>query len=63
MNYKYYYDNYMYNCIKVEQVLNFEVYNVTAKISMIYANTIEYSNFLLFGECKKLFAANWTRVL
>lgn len=41
------YDNYMYNSIKVWKVPNFEVYNITAKLGMIYMYTKKYSDLPL----------------
>lgn len=56
MDYRYYYDICIYNYIEAGQVLKFEVYNVTIKIDMIYVDTTEYSNLLLFDKYKKLLA-------
>lgn len=41
------YDNYMYNSIEVWQVPNFEVYNITAKLGMIYVRIKKYSDLPL----------------
>lgn len=43
---EYYYDNYIYNHIKVGQMLKFEVCNVTTKLGMMYLYIIEYSDLL-----------------
>lgn len=51
-------DNCMYNRGKAGQVPVFEANNVTAKLSMIYAGTIEYTNLLLLSERQNLLAEN-----
>ena len=48
----------MYNNIEVVQDPNFEVYDITTKLSMIYMCIIEYSNLLLSNERKKLLIIN-----
>ena len=55
---EYGYDNCMYNSIEVVQVSDFEVYNITAKLGMIYVYTMEYSDLFLSNECKRLLPAN-----
>ncbi len=55
---EYYCDNYMYNSVEARQVPDFEAYDVTAKLGMMYAHTMEYSDLLLSNECKRLLAAN-----
>lgn len=52
------YDNCMYNRGEAGQVPVFEVYNVTAKLRMMYAGTTEYTDLLLSGERQRLFAEN-----
>ena len=54
-------DNYIYNRIKEGQVPDFEEYNVSAKLSMMYVHITEYSNLLLFSKCQRLLALNLTR--
>lgn len=49
-------DNYMYNRKKTEQVPVFEIYNVTARLGIIYVGIAEYSNLLLSSERKRLLA-------
>lgn len=61
MNYEHYYLNCIYNYIEASQVLNFEKYNVSAKLGMIYACIIKYSDLLFFSKHQKLFVANPTR--
>ena len=61
INCEYYCDNCMYNHIEAGQVLDFEEYNISAKLDMIYVYTKKYSDLLLFSECQRLFIANPTR--
>ena len=61
IDYENYYDNGIYNCGKIRQVPIFEAYDVTAKLGMIYADIMEYSNLLLSGERPRLFAENRPR--
>lgn len=58
MNCKYCYNNYIYNYAKVGQIPDFEAYNITAKLGMIYNSIIKYSDLLLSSEHKGLLAAN-----
>ncbi len=55
---EYCYDNYMYNNIKTRQVSDFEAHDITAKLGIIYARTMEYPNLFFFNECKRLLAVN-----
>lgn len=52
---KYYCDNCMYNSIKIGQILNFEAYNVTAKLGIIYAcrkkTTLIFSFIMSAKDC------------
>lgn len=50
-NGEHYCDNCMYHHTKVGQVSNFEEYNISAKLGMIYTCIIEYSDLLLSNEC------------
>lgn len=50
MNCKHWYDNYIYNYIEAGQVSNFKNYDVSAKLGMIYARTIKYSDLLFFSD-------------
>lgn len=52
MDRKYYYNNCMYNNIEIKQVSNFEIYNIIAKVGMIYICIMEYFDLFLFNECK-----------
>lgn len=63
MDYKYYYDNYIYNYKKIRQVLVFEVYDIIAKLSMMYMSIAKYFNLLLFSEYKRLLTRNFLRDL
>lgn len=58
LDYEYYCDNYMYNSIKARQVPDFEAYDVTAKLGMIYAHIIEYPDLFLSNKRKRLLVAN-----
>lgn len=51
-------DNCVYNHGEVKQIPVFEIYDVTAKLGMIYASITEYSDLLLLGKCQKLLAGN-----
>lgn len=51
-------DNCMYNSVEAGQVPDFEAYNVTAKLGMMYVRTIEYSDLLLSNERERLLATN-----
>ncbi len=51
-------DNCMYNNAEVRQVPEFDGYDITARLSMMYEHTIEYSNLLLSNERDRLLAAN-----
>ncbi len=56
------YDNYCDNCMykntEVRQVPEFDGYNITARLSMIYKHTIKYSNLLLSSKRDRLLVAN-----
>lgn len=56
-------DNCMYNRVKAGQVPNFEGYDITAKLGMMYARSIKYYDLLLFSERQGLLVANPTRGL
>lgn len=58
MDYKYYYNNCMYNNIETKQVPNFEIYNIIAKVDIIYICIMDYSDLFLFNECETLLIAN-----
>lgn len=58
INHEYYYDNCIYNNVEIRHVLDFKVYDIIAKLGMIYMHTIKYSNFLFSNECKKLLVTN-----
>lgn len=50
INYKYCYDNCMYNCRDIKQVLVFEAYNMTANLDMMYKDIAKYFDLLFFSE-------------
>lgn len=52
MDYKYYYDNCIYNNIKIGQIRDFEVKNITAKLDMIYIYTKKYFDLLFYNKHK-----------
>lgn len=54
MNYEYYCNNYIYNIVEIRQVLDFEIYNIIVKLSIMYIYIIEYSNILLSNKYEKL---------
>lgn len=58
---KYYYDNCVYNNIEKGQVQNFEAYNITPKLGMIYVRIKKYSDLLFYNERKRLLTINNTR--
>lgn len=58
MNCEYCCNNYMYNSVEARQVPDFEAYNITAKLGIIYVCKIEYFNFLLSNECERLLTIN-----
>lgn len=58
IDYKYYYDNYMYNREKVKQVSVLKTYNVTVKLGIIYTNTAKYFDFLFFSKHQRLLIKN-----
>lgn len=51
INCGYYYGKCLYNCKKTGSVPEFEVYNITGNLSMMYMHITKYSNFLLFSKC------------
>lgn len=63
INCKYYCENCIYNYTKARQVSNFKVYNIIAKLDILYAHTTKYFNHRLFSERKKLLVTNATRDL
>lgn len=58
-----YYDNYMHKKAKVRQVLEFNSYNITVKLGIIYKHTIKYSNLIFFNKYNRLLTANSTNNL
>lgn len=58
MDCKYCWDNCIYNNVEAGQVSNFEVYNIIAKLNIVYAYTKEYSDLFFYDEDKKLLVAN-----
>ncbi len=58
INCEYYSDNYMYNHGEAGQVPVFKAYDVTAKLSMMYAGTVEYSDLLFSSKHQRLLAEN-----
>lgn len=63
IDYEYCYNNYIYNYVEARQVPNFKTYNIIAKLGIMYAHIIEYSDFLLSSERKKLLVTNPTKGL
>lgn len=59
----YCYDNCIYNYIEAGQVPDFQEYNISAKLGMIYICKIKYSNLLFFSGCQILLIANLIRDL
>lgn len=55
-------DNYCKNCIyknaEIRQILEFDGYNIIARLNIIYKHIIEYLNFLLFSKHDRLLAVN-----
>ena len=51
----------MYKYVKAGQVLDFETYNITTKMDMMYMGARKYSDLLLSSKSKRLFAANSRR--
>lgn len=48
---EYYYDNCIYNCEEIGQIPVFEVYDITAKLGMMYIGIVKYFNLLLSSKC------------
>lgn len=55
------YNNYMYKNVEMEQVPEFDGYNIPTRLYMIYKYTIEYSNLLFSSKCDRLLVANLTK--
>lgn len=55
---KNYYNNYIYNCEQARQVSVFVLYNINAKLGMMYVDITKYSDLLLLDNCQKLFTGN-----
>lgn len=53
----------MYNYGELGQVLVFEVYNVTIKLSMMYTDVTKYFDLLLLDKRQRLLARNSSRKL
>lgn len=51
-------DNCIYNHIDVSQVPEFELYDMTAKLTMMYKETLEYLELQLSAERDHLYATN-----
>lgn len=63
INCEYYCNNYIYNYTEIGQILDFEEYNVSVKLGIIYVHIIKYFNLLLFNERHKLLITNLIRGL
>ncbi len=51
-------DNCIDNSIEIGHVPDFEVYDITAKLDMMYVCTMEYSDLLFSNERKRLLTTN-----
>ena len=52
------YDNYIYKNTKIRQVPEFDGYNITVRLNIIYIYTIKYSNLLFSSKRDRLLTAN-----
>lgn len=55
------YDNYIYKKAEVKQVLEFNSYDIIARLGMMYEHMIEYLNLLISSERNRLRIANPTK--
>ena len=52
------YDNYMYNHTDAGQVPDFELYDVIARLAMMYERILKYSKLQISTECNRLHKTN-----
>lgn len=58
IDHKYCCNNCIYNYKEAGQVPVFKVYNAIAKLNMMYAGIVEYSDLLFSSKCQRLLARN-----
>lgn len=55
LNHNNYYDNYIFKGVEAEQVPEFNMYNMTARMEIMYKHIAKYANLLFSTKHNKFF--------